>query len=288
MININKSTRDVCHIFFPKPKRTCCRSNHVLSEKLLFIQNFIRCQEFKILTVFPYIGAALNACLYHFNWERWRRKKAQHQSGFEPRYFNLRCDVEPAELLALPKVVTVGRFENKTKPSKNLPPSNLDPFLKWSYWNYSALSFLDSSFSCSMIKMWLNDNKLALVAQCCNLNRETLVKHRLLVWFNPDHWKGDRHYVGYLCKHSTSQPLYQGTGKCQKNETRRVACCCKMWSARSCIRFLRGLSAFHVINPAIMIVIIMCLFCASCVINHCRWELLTNTGVLETKTRQEV
>ena len=102
MINKNTSTRDVCHIFFPKPKRTSFRTNQVLSEKLLYIQNFIQWLEFKILTVFPYIGVTPNACLYHFNRERWRRKKAQFQSGFEPRYFNLWCDVEPAELLALP------------------------------------------------------------------------------------------------------------------------------------------------------------------------------------------
>ena len=36
------------------------------------------------------------------------------------------------------------------------------------------------------------------------------MKHMLLVWFNPDHLKGDRHYTGYLCIHSTTKPLHQG------------------------------------------------------------------------------
>ena len=36
--------------------------------------------------------------------------------------------------------------------------------------------------------------------QWCSLSHETLLnrqmEHRLLVWFNPDHQKGDRHYWG--------------------------------------------------------------------------------------------
>ena len=54
------------------------------------------------------------------------------------------------------------------------------------------------------------ETKWALVAWCyCNLSCETLLfgrmEHRLLVWFNPDHFKGDRYYAWYLCIHSTTQ-----------------------------------------------------------------------------------
>ena len=31
-----------------------------------------------------------------------------------------------------------------------------------------------------------------------------------------------------------------------------------------------SISAFHVFNPAIVILITMCLFCACCVLNHCK------------------
>ena len=39
--------------------------------------------------------------------------------------------------------------------------------------------------------------------------------------------------------------------------------------------FERG-SAFQVFNPAIMIVITMCLFCACCVLNHCEMAAKMN------------
>ena len=64
------------------------------------------------------------------------------------------------------------------------------------------------------------ETKWALVAWCCNLSCETLLfgrmEHRLLVWFNPDHFKGNLYYAWYLCIHSTTQPLHQGTGKAGK------------------------------------------------------------------------
>ena len=72
--------------------------------------------------------------------------------------------------------------------------------------------------------------------------------------------------MGYLCTHSTTQPLHQGAGKSRKIKARRVA-----WRrVRSWVRFPRGQSAFHVFNPMIMIVITMCLFCACSVLNHCK------------------
>ena len=112
----------------------------------------------------------------------------------------------------------------------------------------------------------------ALVVQFCNPSHGTLMfgwmEHRLLVWFSPDHWKG---YMRYLSKHSTTQAQHQGAGRCSKNEARIDAYRRKMWSTRSWVRILRRRSAFHIFtfNPTIMIVT-MCLFCACCVLNHCK------------------
>ena len=44
------------------------------------------------------------------------------------------------------------------------------------------------------------------------------MEYRSLVWFNPDLKKGDHHYVGYLCIHSTTQPLHQGGGNAEKTK----------------------------------------------------------------------
>ena len=121
-----------------------------------------------------------------------------------------------------------------------------------------------------------NNKNQVLIVMCCNLSCETLLlkqmEYMLLVWFNPDHWKGNPRFVENLRIHSTTQPLHQGARICQKNKSRRVACCHKMCSAKSWVWFLRGWSAFHSFNPMIMIVITMCLFCACCIVSV-KWQL---------------
>ena len=66
----------------------------------------------------------------------------------------------------------------------------------------------------------------------------------MLVWFNPGHLKGDCYYVGYLFIHSTTP---EEPEKTRPEESLAVARCGAQGLAR------RGF-AFHVFNPAIMIV----------------------------------
>ena len=66
--------------------------------------------------------------------------------------------------------------------------------------------------------------------------------------------------------HSATTPV---PWKMSEDEARRVTPRCTMFSARSRVQIPRGRSAFHVFNPAIMIVAI-CLFCLCCVLNHCK------------------
>ena len=79
------------------------------------------------------------------------------------------------------------------------------------------------------------------------------MEHRLLVWFDPDRKKSDCYNAG-TCGYILPRSPTPGYWNSQTNEARRVACHCKMWSARSRVWLRRGWFAFHIFNPAIMIV----------------------------------
>ena len=65
-----------------------------------------------------------------------------------------------------------------------------------------------------------NGLERALVAQCCNLSHETLwINHRVSAWIAPNHKKVTASRSLYC--NSTSQPLYQGTGKPEENEAKK-------------------------------------------------------------------
>ena len=106
--------------------------------------------------------------------------------------------------------------------------------------------------------------KRALAAQCCNPKSGTL----LFRWI----WStgcGLKHSTRkatarYLCIRPTTQPLHQGAGKA--GITRPEELCAKWstksryWSARLQVQSPRGRFAFHVFNPAIMIVSKQCAY----------------------------